>query len=325
MKKIIFLAISFISIHCAFSQSYTTTKNASTKQQKKFKEAKSNAFNRNYTDALKINEKLLDNDPTFIDAWILKGEILYDKNELEAAKIAFRHALELDENYSLSIYYMLGAAEMNLENYEVAAKYYEVYIASKPRDQRRVERAKKYIPELLFRAKLVANPVPFNPQPLSEAINTPLPEVLPSLTADEEVFIFTRRVQEQDDFYYSQKSDGKWQMAQPIRSLNTPQNEGAQSVSADGKVIVLAAGGRKNAYGDFDLYISEMRNGRYSPPINMGDKINTLARERQPSLSSDGNTLYFESARRGGQGGSDIWVSIRQSNGAWGEAQNLGS
>jgi outer membrane protein OmpA-like peptidoglycan-associated protein len=43
-----------------------------------------------------------------------------------------------------------------------------------------------------------------------------------------------------------------------------------------------------------------------------------------PSLSPDGNTLYFASDRPGGRGGSDLYVS-KKINGRWSEPKNLGN
>ncbi|MEN0046910.1 MAG: OmpA family protein [Bacteroidota bacterium] len=325
MKQFLLLIVSILSIQLAFCQSYTTTKNANSKEQKKFKEAKEEAFRTNYEDALKIVDKLLKSKPDFIDAWILKGQILYDQKRLDAAKEAFQHALQIDQNYSSMVYYMLGAAEMNLENYEVAAKQYEAYIAQNPKDKRRVERAKKYVSQAKFRASMLANPVPFDPQSLSKAINTPTGEFLPALTADGEMLLFTRRIGQQEDFYFSKLENGEWQTAQPLDQLNTPQNEGALTISADGRIIIFGALYRQNTVGNFDLYFSELRDGKFIRPINLGTKVNSSAMDRQPTLSGDGNTLYFESKRSGGQGESDIWKSERQKDGSWGKAENLGA
>ncbi|MEM8526501.1 MAG: OmpA family protein [Bacteroidota bacterium] len=324
MNKIILLFLVFFFSHLVYSQSYTTAKAATNKQQKKYKEAKEEAFRINYEEALKITDKLLKDDPTFINAWILKGQILFDQKKLEAAKKAFQHALQLDAQYSSMIYFMLGTAEMNLENYEAAAKQYEEYIAQKPRDQRRVERAKKYVKQARFIAKMMANPVPFDPKPLSNAINTPTGEFLPAITADGMMLLFTRRIGHQEDFYFSKFEDGKWQTAQSLAQLNTPENEGALTISADGRTIIFAALYKQNTVGNFDLYLSEMRDGQLTRPINLGTKINSGAMDRQPTLSGDGNTLYFESKRGGGQGESDIWKSERQADGSWGQAENLG-
>jgi outer membrane protein OmpA-like peptidoglycan-associated protein len=49
----------------------------------------------------------------------------------------------------------------------------------------------------------------------------------------------------------------------------------------------------------------------------MGSPINTEAWESEPSLSADGNIIYFSSDRKGGFGGSDIYVSYKTENEIW--------
>jgi hypothetical protein len=73
---------------------------------------------------------------------------------------------------------------------------------------------------------------------------------------------------------------------------------------------------------DNDIYSVDLRKSTFSPSkLN----INTKYIECSPSLSPDGNTLYFVSDRPGGFGGKDIWSSERLSNGNWSEPVNLGS
>tara|TARA_B100000927_G_scaffold78869_1_gene62941 strand:+ start:129 stop:1385 length:1257 start_codon:yes stop_codon:yes gene_type:complete len=58
---------------------------------------------------------------------------------------------------------------------------------------------------------------------------------------------------------------------------------------------------------------------------NLGSNINgPQTWEGQPSLSADGNTLYFASARPGGYGKIDIYYSQKDTNGNWGKAVNIG-
>ncbi|MEM9885428.1 MAG: OmpA family protein [Bacteroidota bacterium] len=307
------------------AQNYTSLENATSKQRKTYIEAKKSAFRIDYEGALKSLRKLLKSDPSFIDAWILKGEILADQKETTAAIAAFQKALDLDENYNLQLYYMCGVSTFRSDRLEEAVHYFKEYIAKEQKDQRRLERAKKYIEQAEFRATQMSNPVSFELKPMSAAINTNLPEYLPSLTADGEMFIFVRRVDGQDDFYFSEKEQDVWKTAQPIRSLNTSGNEGSQSISADGRTLIFGAGSRKDGYGRFDLYVSEIIDGQFTRPLNLGERINSAARERQPSLSSDGKILYYESTKSGGRGGSDIWCSSRQADGTWGRAKNLGA
>jgi WD40-like Beta Propeller Repeat len=66
-------------------------------------------------------------------------------------------------------------------------------------------------------------------------------------------------------------------------------------------------------FGLGDLWVStrEHKKDPWGPPLNLGPTINTSARESTPALSRDGLRLYFSSARDGGLGGMDIWVSER--------------
>ncbi|MEM1325355.1 MAG: OmpA family protein [Bacteroidota bacterium] len=307
------------------AQNYTTLKTTSKKESKRYTEAKDDAFAGRYTDALKQLDKLLADNATFINAWILKGQIHFDQKQFAPAEIALKKAIEIDPTYNDLVYYILGIATFDQERFGEAADWFSTYEQQSPADHRRLRRARQFGKQAQIAAELIANPVPFDPKPMSDAINSPFRDYLPSLTADESIFIFTRRIQGQEDFFFSKRDeDGNWTDARPLSRLNTPQNEGAQTVSADGSLFVFGAGDRRDSYGGFDLYFSELINGQFTPPINMGNLINTRARDRQPSLSSDGKYLYFESARPGGLGGGDIWVSERQSDGTWGNPKNLG-
>jgi hypothetical protein len=58
--------------------------------------------------------------------------------------------------------------------------------------------------------------------------------------------------------------------------------------------------------GDFDVYVSRRArtSDPWSRPRNLGPNVNTAAAETRPSLSADGERLYF--GRLG-----DIWISTR--------------
>jgi len=56
----------------------------------------------------------------------------------------------------------------------------------------------------------------------------------------------------------------------------------------------------------------------------LGENINSNQAETHASVSSDGNTLYFTSNKKGGLGGLDIYSSKKMKNGQWGSGENLG-
>ena len=68
--------------------------------------------------------------------------------------------------------------------------------------------------------------------------------------------------------------------------------------------------------GGADLYLSRILDGRYQPPENLGDAINTAEGEDAPHLSPDGRTLLFSR-------NMDIFVSFRTAAGQWTEAREV--
>jgi hypothetical protein len=63
----------------------------------------------------------------------------------------------------------------------------------------------------------------------------------------------------------------------------------------------------------------------WSTPVSLGPVVNTAVPELGPAISADGLSLYFYSARPGGFGGNDYWVSKRPTVGSpWGPAANVG-
>ena len=59
-------------------------------------------------------------------------------------------------------------------------------------------------------------------------------------------------------------------------------------------------------------------------PVNLGPMVNSAALDNGPTISRDGLTLFFASAREGGAGLPDIWVSTRESVDApWQQAMNV--
>ncbi|MCK5700578.1 MAG: OmpA family protein, partial [Cyclobacteriaceae bacterium] len=63
-----------------------------------------------------------------------------------------------------------------------------------------------------------------------------------------------------------------------------------------------------NGMGGNDIYKTELKNGKWGKPKNMGYPINTTANDNYFTLIADGSRGYFSSDRKGGFGGQDIYV-----------------
>jgi outer membrane protein OmpA-like peptidoglycan-associated protein len=274
--------------------------------------------------AMKYFEKAVKVEPSFIDAHIQIASLLYEQDFLIQAEDAFEKILEMDDKHNPKVLFIAGMAEWRQNKYDEAAAHFERYLNSDTDNTVLLNRAAELKENCAFLAHALANPVPFQPKSISPNINTEDSEYLPTLTADGQFLFYTKVIEGQEDFYLSKKVDGEWQPGEPISAINTPLNEGAQTLTADGRLFIFTACDRSGGYGSCDLYFTEKSGGRWRSPVNLGSPVNTSAWESQPSLSANGDALYFSSKRKGGLGGRDIWVSYRLPGGGWGDPENLG-
>jgi len=305
------------------AQTYTTRKTTSEKALRFYDSGRKSAKIGDFEKAIKFYEKALKQDPNFIDAKAQIANCKHDLNDLEGAIADFKSIIQMAPDYSKNIYYTLALTEWKTQNYEAAVISFENYLTKENKNEVRINKAKKFIENGKFAAKAIKNPVPYNPERLTDNINTTdAQEYLPTITADDESFIFTRQHKGSEDFFYSKRTADGWSKAVPMGAMNTHLNEGAQAISGDGKLFIFTGCNRKNGLGSCDLYYSrQITEGQWSKPRNLGRPVNSPAWESQPSLSTDGRTLYFVSDREG-NGKRDIFVCYRRKKG-WTEPEPL--
>ncbi|TAK46165.1 MAG: flagellar motor protein MotB, partial [Saprospiraceae bacterium] len=324
LRLIIFLPLLLFFQNCLAQKQYTTAKTAKGKVKAIFDRGMRMSMNRQYEEALQDLEKVLQLEPAFIDAQIEWANIKNQFGQYGEAELGYEKALAIDSTYLPGVLYSLGIVEYDQGKFGEAARHFEAYLKTQEVSEKRRRSSEQYLASARFSDKAYSTPVPYNPVNLGSRINTAEDEYLPSLTADGEKLIYTAMRGGQEDFFLSKKVNGEWQEGQPIAAVNTPYNEGAQSISADGRLLVFTICNRPGAFGRCDLYFSEYKNGKWTPVENMGAPVNSPAYESLPSLTADGKTLWFTSDRRGGQGSLDIWLSHRQPNGRWSEPENAG-
>ncbi len=98
-----------------------------------------------------------------------------------------------------------------------------------------------------------------------------------------------------------------------VPELNTPLKDAALTIRTDGLEMILNYNFTTN-FGDGDLWVStrETTSHPWSTPKSLGPTINTAEDDSTPSLPCDGTTLYFNSRRPGGIGGSDLYFTTRK-------------
>ena len=93
-------------------------------------------------------------------------------------------------------------------------------------------------------------------------------------------------------------------------------------VLLNGGTTLIFASNRTGGKGNFDLYISQYEDGRWTTPTNLGDEINSPGNEITPSVH--GNTLYFSSDFHSGIGGYDVFRTTINGDGSFSGVENLG-
>ena len=287
----------------------------------------------NYTVAERYFLSAIEEDPLFMDPHLVLAEVYEDSGQPLNAIGIYRKGLPLNKNYFPYGFVRLGNLELSEGMYEEARLSYEQFLELNDKEPNHIKRARDGLARCTFSIDAMKNPVDFSPVSLGPSVNTASDEYWPSISADEQTLVITRLVKSeelpgkvQEDFYISRWQEDGWEVMKDAGSpLNTDDNEGAQTLSGDGRYMVFTACNRKDGLGRCDLYFTVKEGNKWSLPKNIGKPVNTQYRETQPSISADGRTLFFSSDRPGGVGLHDIWISKRNENDQWQLPENLGN
>lgn len=269
----------------------------------------------------------------------------------------FRNLVRTCPNYHADAYYYTGIIAYANQEYEVAKSSFEAFVKGdtehKSRDyETKLEDVQSVLPEVQFYVNFYANPVPYNPKSLVH-VNTEADEYLPMLNPDNELLFFTRQSKEKakgdlfartvERFMQAGKDPRKGEFVNPEPlppPFNVGDNYGGVSISLNNReMFVTVCKVTAVNYNNCDIYVTRYertvdQNGevhyRWSGLENLGDAVNTPdGWEAQPTLSADGNTLYFATIRKGttpdkdGNPTIDIYFTERGADGRWSQARPL--
>lgn len=276
-------------------------------------------------------EKAIEKDSRFSEAYLLRAQLNSDAGDMKGAINDLRAVTTIDGKGFPTTYFFLGDLLMRDGDYADARNQFVAFRKMQLGNPVMDEKADLMIESCDFAVAALNNPVPFEPKNMGPSINTDRPEYFPCITADSKTFLFTRLVEDrrvrggqQEDFFVSNWNNG-WSPSAQVGEINTPFNEGAPTLSADGQMLVYTAceamGGDWGSYtglGSCDLFISQNVGGRWGKPINLRG-VNSYDWDSQPSFSADGKTLYFVRGKNTGQGiqEQDIYFSELDMSGQW--------
>lgn len=117
----------------------------------------------------------------------------------------------------------------------------------------------------------------------------------------------------------------KWEAAEIVNLgpvVNSPYREMGLAATVDGNTLYFVSD-RPGGVGERDIWVTTRRGDQWTPPVNLGPNVNSVAHDGGMSISADGKRLYFGSTRPGGLGGEDLYMTTFV-DGQWTPAVNLG-
>jgi tetratricopeptide (TPR) repeat protein len=147
-------------------------------------------------------------------------------------------------------------------------------------------------------------------QKMPRPINTSYFEGSVSQTADGSMLYFVSERPEgngQGDIYVSMKKGDGWSSPKNLGPvINTELDEKFVFIHPNGKTIYFASDGHQTM-GSYDIFKSELVNGEWSVPVNLGYPINTVNEESTFTLTSDNQTMYIAAEYDDSFGERDIY------------------
>lgn len=229
----------------------------------------------------------------------------------------------LNETYSPNdVYLFLGNAYRINYELDTAIVRYEKYlslISSKTPEEQ--DYVKKQIEACNIAKEYVVNPINAHFDNMGAIINTNTSNYNAVISGDGSTLVYMTKLTFYEAIFMSKRRGNNW--SRPLNVTPHIMSDGDQivtGISHDGKTLLLA----KSDLFNSDIYVSEFIDGQWSKSKPISKNINTKYWESHASFSSDGNTIYFTSNKKGGVGAMDIYKSQRNEKGEWGVAENLG-
>lgn len=328
MKKYLFLVLCCLFYGHIFGQVYPEN------YDKNIKKGKEHIEMEEYHQAL----------PYFLEAW--KMDTTDYKLAFNIARCYFHIGHELNafpyldnakvgiKDPILTFYY---ARCFHLQHkFEVAIALYRQYQQTLDPDEPEYFEMHQYIANCKNAVELVKTPVKVKIRNLGPVINSPYPDYVPVISADETEMLFTSRRPNttggerdlEDGFFYediyqsSRINDTLW--SEPVdigNGINTESHDACVALSPDGMELIMY---RHSGTDGGDLYVSILKGEVWEKPKRLGTTINTPFWEPSASISSDEKAIFFTSNRKGGLGGTDIYMVRMKDNGDYGPAILLG-
>lgn len=292
----------------------------------------------NYIKAIpKLKKASTKNGENKQDAMIKLADSYRLLKDYSNAEAAYKRAIELNSNVPALVHYHYGQMLKANNHYDEALKQFYLYLEDNPTDQRAAHAIKSCNEIKIWQNK----PKEYEVSNLKE-VNSKHAEFSPVLFENKLVFVSERNpdlvnYQEYEyngqpylNVYFSKMKDDvpSKKIKGFSKKLNTNYHDGPICFSSDEKNLYLTRVNyivnlkNKNFVNRAKLFYAH-RDGKVWAKLQSFPYNSDEYSIAHPSISNDGNTLFFASDMPGGMGGMDIY-SCKKNGDSWDKPVNLG-
>jgi tetratricopeptide (TPR) repeat protein len=288
----------------------------------------------NYEDALTDYLQLL-NEDNRNESYNYNVGVCYLNNSMNKAKaVPYLEIVTRKEKHDPNADYLLGRAYQYANRFDDAISTFKKFKQDAKGTVFNLVDADLQIQHCINAKELMKFPVDVMFQNLGSNINSEYSDYYPFVTSNESFLIYNTKRPEKsaekmdngsysNSIYISRVVNGEYMKASPIGAPINAGNAGMEVIglSETGDNILLYM---PEGLGKGNIFISKLdAQGIYGKPEKLDAKINSGGDEIAASISSDGTTLFFASSRKGGLGGTDIYICKRVGK-KWSEPKNAG-
>ncbi|MDD5570515.1 MAG: OmpA family protein [Bacteroidales bacterium] len=247
-------------------------------------------------------------------------------------------AVKLNGTSLKDVHYYLGRAYQYAMKWDTAVKEYNLYKKNLNQNETGGQSydVDKRVKECESGKELSKSPVKCFIDNFSSVVNSKYDDYYPVLSSDESTLFFTSRRKENErtricdidnkyyeDVYDTKMSNKLWGNAQNFdNSYNSKDNSAVAGMSGNGMLFLVYDGNKNGNLNICEYY----KDKRWTRPDEFGKIINAKrTHSSSAAITIDGKTLFFVSNKKGGIGGSDIYVCTKDEKDRWTEPLNLGS
>jgi outer membrane protein OmpA-like peptidoglycan-associated protein/tetratricopeptide (TPR) repeat protein len=297
--------------------------------------------------------KAIEMEPDFAEAHLAMGLELAARAKLENKPFSqtlpfFYKAIANCPAIHSEPYYYIGYEYYEKHRNDSAMKYLQKFLDFKSEDEKKFSKdwdAEIYQAKMMLKSakkeSQIKKNVQFDPS-VVRGVSTDRDEYLAYISPDDKSCYYVRKLpvksmnqvfasdKEREVFMISKRDKtGVFDTGQAMDApFNTSDdNQGGCSISIDNKNLYFAmmrqeGGNQPNC----DLYVCDNSSGLWSEMRKLSANVNhPVYWDSQPTIASDGLTLYFASDRPGGFGGVDLYFTRKDPRtGIWSVPMNLG-